>query len=417
MPASNALVEKREKFAAKQKELGEVFQMAKDGDVYDFSRKNVLEKLGATDSTDAVDKVKKRNVELDNLGSELQQSELKEIQDAIGDREKARQEPVRGGIPHPTGDPNERKTFGRLFAESKAYAEGWKKNRQDRQTEVIDIGVKTLFETTAGFAPESTRTGLLVDAVTRPIQILDLIPTRPISQAVDKYMEETTRTHASAEKAEGVAYAESTFEWTERTQPVEKITDSIPVTDEQLEDAGQVASILDQRLRFGLRQRLDLQVLVGDGTPPNLLGINVKSGTQTQAKGADPAFDAVFKGLTKVRFTGRAVPNALIFHPNDWQDVRLTRTADGQYIMGNPATPGPMMLFGLPVALSDAQTENTTIVGDFLNFCYIGERRGIDVQIGYVADQFKEGKRTIRADLRAVFTITRAAAFCKITGM
>lgn len=414
---SNAVVEKREKFAAKQKELGEVFDMAKDGNVYDFSRKTVLEKLGATDSGDAVAKVKARNVELDNLGSELQQAELKEIQDAIGERETARSTPVRSTALHPAPTGSERKTFGQLFAESKAYVEGWRKNRQIGLTSEVDVDVKTLFERGAGFAPESQRTGLLVEAVTRPVQVLDLMPTRPIQQAVDKYMEETTRTHAAAEKAEGTAYAESTFVWTERTQPVEKITDSIPVTDEQLEDESQVASILDQRLRFGLRQRLDLQVLVGDGTPPNLLGINVKSGTQTQAKGADPVFDAVFKGLTKVRFTGRAIPNALIFHPNDWQDVRLTRTADGLYIMGNPATPGPMTLFGLPVALSDAQTENTTIVGDFLNFCYVGERRGIDVQIGYVADQFKEGKRTIRADLRACFTITRAAAFCKITGM
>jgi HK97 family phage major capsid protein len=115
--------------------------------------------------------------------------------------------------------------------------------------------------------------------------------------------------------------------------------------------------------------------------------------------------------------TGRAVPNAFIYHPNDWQDVRLMRTADGQYIMGNPSQPGATTLFGLPVVVSDAITENTALTGDFANFCYIGERRGIEVAVGYVGDQFKEGKRTIRADLRACMTVTRAAAFCKITGL
>jgi HK97 family phage major capsid protein len=414
MSESNALVEKRQEFAAKQKHLAEAFALA--GSDRDVSRKSVLEHLGAVDSTDAVAKIKKLNVELDNLGSDLQAEEMKQIHNAISERDAARSQPVRGGaaIQHPTAEIKYR-TFGELVVDAKEY-----KAADVRRTGVTmfveGVGIKTLMETSAGFAPHSPRTGLLVEAVTRPIQILDLIPTRPITQAADKYMEETTRTHSAAEKAEGVAYAESVFVWTERTQLVEKITDSIPVTDEQLEDASQVAGLLDSRLRFGLRQRLDLQVLVGDGTSPNLKGI-LDHSIGSQAKGVDPTFDAAYKALTAVRVTGRAVPNAFIYHPNDWQDVRLMRTADGQYIMGNPSQPGATTLFGLPVVVSDAITENTALTGDFANFCYIGERRGIEVAVGYVGDQFKEGKRTIRADLRACMTVTRAAAFCKITGL
>jgi HK97 family phage major capsid protein len=417
MSESNTLVEKRQEFAAKQKELAEVFAIAKDGDVYDLSRKAALEKLGATDSGDAVAKIKQRNIELEAMSKSLEKAELDEVKSAINSREAARSQPTSAGYqPHPAE--MKARSFGEMVTGSAEYAEFKKAGcRTGHHASVdVDISIKTLMETTNGWAPESVRTGLLVEAVTRPIQILDLIPTRPMLQNSDKYMEETTRTHNAAEKSEGVAYAESVFVWTERTQAVEKITDSLPVTDEQLEDVGQLSSVIDQRLRFGLRQRLELQVLVGDGTAPNLSGI-LDRATQTQAKGADPIFDAVFKALTKVRFTGRAIPNALVFHPNDWQDVRLTRTADGEYIMGNPATPGPMALFGLPVSLSDALTENTGLVGDFANFCYIGERRGIQVLVGYVGDQFKEGKRTIRADLRACFTVTRPAAFCTVTGI
>jgi hypothetical protein len=416
MSESNALVEKREKFVAKQKELAEVFEVAKDGDRYDLSRKAALDKLGATDSSDAVAKIKARNIELEVMSNELQAAELAEVKNGITRRENERNQPVSIYQPHPVEQ--KARSFGELVTKSKQYEEyraGGARAGMHATVEV-DMDLKTLMETTNGYAPHSPRTGLHVEAVTRPIQVLDLIPTRPINQAVDKYMEETTRTHSAAEKSEGAAYAESAFVWTERTQAVEKITDSLPVTDEQLEDGGQLSSIIDQRLRFGLRQRLDLQVLVGDGTSPNLSGILDRS-TQTQAKGSDPVFDAVFKALTLVRFTGRAIPNALVFHPNDWQDIRLTRTTAGEYIMGNPATPGPMALFGLPVALSDALTENTGLAGDFNNFCYIGERRGIQVLVGYVGDQFKEGKRTIRADLRACFTVTRPYAFCTITGI
>ena len=416
MAESNALVEKRQQFQAKQKELGEVFTLAKaEGGVYDLNRPEVLKKLGASDSADAIQKVKHRNVELDEIGAELRQAELKEVQQSLTDRDAERAQATRGGMEHPRHDADQAKSFGQLYIESKAFSESWTKNRQTAMAEV-DVDMKTLFQTSAGYAPQSVRTGLEVSAVTRPIQLLDLIPTRPINQPLDKYMEETTRTHAAVEKAEGTTYPESTFVWTERTNPVQKIPDSIPVTDEQLDDAPEIAAILDQRLRFGLRQRLDQQVWNGDGISPNLKGI-LTYAIGTQAKGTDPVFDAIFKAMMQVIVTGRAQPNFGAMHPTDWQNVRLTRTADGLYIMGNPSEPGPRTLFGLPFALVDAGAAGTAVVGDAMNFCYIGERRGVEVQIGYSGTQFIEGKKTIRADLRAVFTLTRPAAFVKITGL
>src|SRR3546814_10023048 len=46
----------------------------------------------------------------------------------------------------------------------------------------------------------------------------------------------TTRAHAASEIAEGGAYPEAEFAFTERNMPVRKVGDSLPVTDEQLED-------------------------------------------------------------------------------------------------------------------------------------------------------------------------------------
>lgn len=418
MPVSNALIEKRNKFTAKQKELAEVFDLA--GPDRDFSKKDILEKLGAADLEDVAIKVKQRNDELAGLNEELQRAEFEQVEQDMKDREAARNVPVRR-LSHPGAPTDTRvKSLGQRVIESKGYAEDFRKGQLRNVGVTVtleDVDIKTLFQTTAGFAPESVRSGLLVEGVTRPIQVLDLIPTRPITQANDVYMEETTRTQAAAEKAEGVTYAESTYVWVQRTNPVAKITDSIPVTDEQLEDAPEVAGILDMRTRFGLRQRLDQQVVIGNGTPPNLRGILNVVGILTQPKGADPVFDAIFKALTQVRVTGRANPNVILIHPTDWQNVRLTRTAAGEYIMGAPAQAGETRLFGLPVAITDVLTAGTAIVGDFTGYSYIGERRGIDIQIGYSGTQFVEGKKTIRGDLRAVFTVTRPSAFATVTGL
>lgn len=405
------LVEKREEMAAKQKLVTEVFELA--GKEYDFSKKTVIEKLGATDSKDATDRVKALNDELTVLGGELERLELERVKSMTLEREESLREPAtrpihRGGV--------EVKSWGQLYVESKEF-------RQSRASRIdvpvtLDIGMKTLFETAAGFAPESVRSGLLVEGATRPIQVTDLIPSFPIGQASFVYMEETTRTHSAAEKAEGVAYAESAFVWTQKTSPVQKITDSIPVTDEQLEDEQQVRSLLDQRLSFGLKQRLDLQILVGNGTAPNLRGMNNVVGIQTLAKGADSAIVAFMKALTLVRFTGRANPSGAVMHPNDWQDILLTQNANGDFLFGNPFMgAGPQALFGIPVAISDGQTQNTAIIADFRNFTRLDDRRGVNVQTGFVGTQFTEGKITLRADLRAAFTVTRPAAVCTLTGI
>jgi hypothetical protein len=44
-------------------------------------------------------------------------------------------------------------------------------------------------------------------------------------------------------------------------------------------------------------------------------------------------------------------------------------------------------------------------------------RRGLDVQVGYINDDFKLGKKSIRADVRVAFVARRGAAFAKVTGL
>jgi HK97 family phage major capsid protein len=179
----------------------------------------------------------------------------------------------------------------------------------------------------------------------------------------------------------------------------------------------QMQSLLDADLRFGVRQKLDSQVINGTGTPPQIRGILNYAGIQTQAKGADPAFDAIFKAITKVRAVGRAEPDAVAIHSTDFQAIRLTRTADGLYIMGSPDSPGSMRLFGLPVAINEVLTAGTALVGDFSRYARLKERKGIEVQVGYTGTQFTEGKKTLRADIRVAMVVRRAAAFCTVTGL
>jgi HK97 family phage major capsid protein len=275
----------------------------------------------------------------------------------------------------------------------------------------------------AGWVPETLRTGRLVDFATRPVQVTDLIPQTTTTQAAVVYMEETTFTNNAAEVLESVqatpgTYPEAALALTERSSPVRKIAVFLPVTDEQLEDVTQIQGYLNNRLPFMIRQRLDSQILVGNGTSPNLRGVLNVVGIQTQAKGADPIPDAVYKAMVLVQVTGRAQPNGIVVHPTNWQSVRLLRTADGIYIWGNPSDAGPDRIWGVQVALSDAITLGTAVVGDFANYSELSVRRGLDTQISNShSTYFVEGKQAIRADIRCAAVFYRPTAFCTVTGL
>ena len=247
--------------------------------------------------------------------------------------------------------------------------------------------------------------------------MLDLVPQGTTNQSAVVYMEETTYTNAAAETAEGDAKPEATLELTEQTAPVRKIAVTMHVTDEQWDDEPQVRGYINRRMPFMVRQRLNTQIITGDGVAPNLEGVLNVTGIQTQAKSTDPVPDAVYKAMVKVMTTGQAMPDAYVTNPLDWQDVRLLRTADGIYIWGSPADAGPERIWGLRTVLAQGITENTGVVGDFGNFSELAVRQGISVEVGYVNDDFKKNLKTLRAEMRAALLFYRPAAFCSVTGI
>jgi HK97 family phage major capsid protein len=419
------LKELRGKVEKLRQELAQIIQQA--GPDMDMSKVTVID----GDSTTKVAYMRAINQELDEA---MKQAEPLEAEQAAITR--SREQLKKFGEPlteHPgfsVGDTKDGWQGTETQNLGKSFTEAWTAMAQAKDKDVeldfgpnpikatMAVGLKTTLTEAAGWAPQAIRTGQVIPFATRPIQLLDLLPGGNTTQSAIVYMEETTFTPAAAETAEGSAFPEAALAYTERNVPVRKIPVFIPVTDEQLEDVGQVQGLLNQRLPFFVMQRLDGQILNGNGTAPNLFGILNVSGIQTQARGTDPAPDAAYKALVKCRVTGRANPNAFIFHPTDWQNIRLLRTADGIYIFGNPSDPGPDRLWGLPVAQSDAGSAGTAVAGDFAGFSQLVERRGITIKVSDShSDFFIKGTQAIRADYRCAIVWYRPAAFTTITGL
>jgi HK97 family phage major capsid protein len=280
-----------------------------------------------------------------------------------------------------------------------------------------DLDYKATMTTAAGFAPFSPRGPDLVPYPIRRVRLLDIMREVPTNAASIVYMEETTHTAGAAVVAEGAAKPESEYVFTQRTVLVEVIATLLPITDQQLDDVPQIRGLIDGMMAEDVARAEETQILTGTGTSPQLQGFLTKTGVQTQAKGADPGPSAVYKAITLVRFTGFAEPDGVVFHPNDWQDIRLLQDTTGRYIWGDPWVPGPEMIWGVPVVVTPAETENTALVGAFRQYAYIARRMGLRVEIGYVNDNFAKNLKTIKAETRIANVIRRPQAFCKVTGL
>lgn len=390
----------------KREDLGEIFDSTKTADDgYDMS-------------PDQVSQVREINDELTALSKELE--EAKDVDAIYQDHAKQIKEAHRNEIDlplAPNAEPAKAKqaSLGQLMTESEGYK---KRVGKDFLVELDGVDVKTLMTTAAGFAPESVRTGRVVlYAVRRPV-VADMIPQVNTTQSAIKYMEETTFTNNADEVAEGGTYGEAALVYIERSSTIEKVGTWLPITDEQVEDEPQARSLVDNRLTLMLLLAEEDGIINGDGNTPNLAGFLNKSGLGSQAKGTDPVPDAIYKGMTSVRASGFAEPSGLVIHPNDWQDIRLLRTADGLYIWGNPSEAGPERVWGLPMVITTAMTENTCLLGDFLLYSELFRKRGIVIESTKAhSDYFIKGKQAIRADERVALAIYRASAFCKITGI
>jgi len=313
---------------------------------------------------------------------------------------------------------HEVKSLGQGWVDSREYKD-WLANKPV-ESQVFSTGMrlKAVLTTTTGWPAESVRSDVIVPYASRQApRVSTIIPHLETNQNSYVYLEETTLVNAAVEIAEGALKPESDLALTEKTSPIRKIATYLVATDEQLSDVPSIGQYLEQRLAFFVAQRLDNQILNGNGVSPNLLGILLTPGIQTQAKGALPTPDGIRLAMDKVRVIGQTEPNVVVAHPNDWSEVQLLRETGGQYIWGSPADAGPDRIWGKTVLVTSAMPEGTMLIGDFLNFVQLVEREQFNVKIGYAGDDFLRNRKSLVGETRVALVVLRPTAYCTLTGV
>ena len=415
-----ALKDAKGKLDAKRDSLAGILREA--GPDYDMSKVKSL----SGDTQAKVEAIRALNTEIDECKSKVDELLVVARAAAVaaeGETEGHTEKGAETGDQAPVTKAGRKPHWAKQLMESPAI-KGYRAGQGIGPMAHLDIDLKTVMSTGAGWDPEDLRTGRLVDFATRPApHVVNYIPQTTTTMSTVLYMEETTFTNAAAETAESVdgtpgSYPEAALVYTEKNSEVRKVAVFLPVTDEQFEDEPRARTTVENRLPFMLQQRLDSQCLVGNGTAPNLRGTENVVGVNTQALGTDPIPDAIYKGMRMIRDTGFAEPSVVFIRPAKWEGVRLLKTADGLYIWGHPSMPGPETIWGVPVVQTTAVTSTKAVIGDYANFSELSVRRGIDVQISNShGTYFKEGVLALRADMRAALIHYRPSAFSIVTGL
>jgi HK97 family phage major capsid protein len=278
-----------------------------------------------------------------------------------------------------------------------------------------------LSDTQAGaFVTNDVYPGLYPQGLQRPLTIRDVVTNGSTDSDTVEFVQMTGQTNAAAPVAEATATGgasgtkpESAIALAKVTTTVKTIAHWIPATKRALADAGQLRTLIDAFLRYGLEEELEDQMMNGDGTGENFTGIANTSGIQAQAWDTD-ILTTTRKARTKVRTVGRAIPTAYILHPTDWEIIDLLQDNEARFYGAGPFGLSPSRLWGLPVVESEGQTAGQGHVGDFRK-CVLWDREQASINVSDShSDFFIRNLVAILAEMRAAFGCVQPNAIVEI---
>ena len=297
---------------------------------------------------------------------------------------------------------------------------------REGKARVATVSFKSL--ETKNITSDAASAGVLVDPMSvgmvRPpdqeLRIRDLLmPGVTASNAVE-YYKENVFTNSAGAVAELAQKPQSDITFTEAATTVKTLAHWMLASRQIIDDVPMLMSYINGRLIYGLKLVEEQQLLLGDGTGQNLLGIIPQA----------PAYNATLEttlGITqknKMDILRAAMlqvqlslyePTAIVLHPTDWASITLTKDTNGNYLVANPQNVLSRVLWGLPVVPSMSMTQGQFLVGSFRYGAQVFDREAASIAVSYEdRDNFVKNAVTIRAEERLALAVYRPAAF--VTG-
>jgi HK97 family phage major capsid protein len=343
--------------------------------------------------------------------------------------------------------PTEAKSLGQMFTDSPEFKslQGGRNGANMASPFVLNssvanagFNVKDVYSALPSGTPGSFGTiqrDPMVTPPTRTKRVRDLFPARTTTAAVIEYFRMlgfttpgTTAVNNAGPVAErsGGSFAakpQSSFQFVGEQAPVRTLAHWEAAHRNVLADEPQLRSIIDNELLYGLRLQEDYQILQGDGAGENLKGILNTPGVQTYdwSDGAtlpvkDTKADAIRRAAT-LALLAYYEPTGVVLNPQDWEDIELTKDANGQYLIAvSVAMGGEPKLWRVPVVDTPAMPVGQALIGAFGTGAQLYDREQASIRISEQhADFFVRNAIVILAEQRLALAVKRPESFVSVT--
>lgn len=314
-------------------------------------------------------------------------------------------------------DPSEQKSVGEQLSDSDDYQALTTKGRGIARLNlkaVTNITSATTGTGGVGVGIQPTRVAGIITDPERQFTIRDLImPGRTASNAVEFVQETGFQNMAAPQAGEGALKAQSDLSFGMVTTTVKTIAHWFKASKQVLSDIPLLQSYINGRAIYGLKYKEEEQILAGDGTGQNLLGLIPQATAFNEAlrKSGDTKIDTLRRAILQVRVAEYRA-SAIALNPVDWADIELTKDSTGSYIWVNVQEGGVQRLWKLPVVDSNAVPEGEFLVGAMNIAAQVFDREDAAVEVSTEdGDNFRTNMVTIRAEERLALAVYRPESF------
>jgi len=220
------------------------------------------------------------------------------------------------------------------------------------------------------------------------------------------YIEQANIQGGADMTAEGADKSQSSFDLVERQAVTQKITAFIKVSKEMISDLPFMQREINTELMELVALKLDAQILSGDGTGNNLVGILENAipwavGSFAGQVAIPNQLDVLRVAIAQIE-TALFQPNYIVMHPTDVAKFDVTKTVYGEYTQPMIYTDlnGVKRYNGIEIIVNTGIDVDTFLVGDFTK-SNLRVREEMNIQVGFVNDDFTKNLFTVLCEARA----------------
>jgi len=250
----------------------------------------------------------------------------------------------------------------------------------------------------------------------RVLRVRDLLPNLATVSNLVEFPRELVNTNASDyQGVEGTQKAESAITYELASAPVVTIATWIPCSKQVLDDSVSLAGYIDSRLIYMVSLKVERELLYGDGASQHLNGLMTQAPTMTG--GAAPDLVSGVASAISQLSAADVVPDSLVCNPINWWSMQVQKAStSGVFLVGDPLSQLPPVLWGLRVALTNSINPGSFLVRNFRNGAAVYDRQTAIVEVSREhQDYFTKNLVAILAELRLALAVYTPGSFLKGT--